>query len=71
VRAAACVSGARAIEEVQVIGYVIAGLLIVSATVAVIGAVTGTAVLYWSGIAVAAVTTGAVCVGVARAARDA
>lgn len=53
------------------IGYVIAGLLIASATTAVVGAVTNTAVLYWSGIAVAALTTGAVCVGVARAARDA
>lgn len=53
------------------IGYVIAGLLIASATAAVAGAVTGTAWLYWSGIAVAAVTTGAVCMGIARAARDA
>jgi len=51
------------------IGYVIAGLLIASATAAVAGAVAGTAWLYWSGIAVAALTTVAVCVGITRAAR--
>lgn len=53
------------------IGYAIAGLLIASATAAVAGAVTNTAWLYWPGITVAVAVTVVVCVGIARAARDA
>lgn len=51
------------------IGYVIAGLLLASATAAGAGAVTHTAWLHWSGVVVAALTTLGVCVGIYRAAR--
>ena len=51
------------------IGYALGGLFLGGFVAALAGAVFGLPVLYWSGIAVAAVTTVAVCVGIARAAR--
>lgn len=51
------------------IGYALSGVFLASFATALAGAVFGGPVLYWSGIAVAAVTTVAVCVGIARAAR--
>lgn len=53
------------------IGYALGGLFVVGFVAALAGAVFGSPTLYWSGIAVAAVSTAAVCVGIARAARDA
>lgn len=53
------------------IGYALGALFLVGFVAALAGAVFGSSVAYWSGIAVAALTTVAVCVGIARAARDA
>jgi len=55
----------------NVIGYALGGLFLGGFVASLAGAVFGSPTLYWSGIAVAAVSTAAVCVGIARAARDA
>lgn len=53
------------------IGYALGGSFLVGFVAALAGAVFGSPTLYRSGIAVAATVTVVVCVGIARAAREA